>query len=323
MLGRKSACTGIDLGSTSIKVVRGIGASGRLRVTHVGLTELSDPSPRSSEQTSTALKELLSDLKLHKGGLGRVAVGVRGDGVSVREVLLPAMRRDEVERALPFEAKRHLFLDGMESPLFSFQILGETAPEAEGEAPQMRTLLAAVAKPKRDYVLGVLRGVGLEPEVIDVDALANANALMAGHAASVNSGSVGVLDLGKSNAELCLAHADGGVLMRVVGPGAPDREGSRPSDAYPLELAASVQETVTYYRGRHRKEVETICLAGGGALIPDLAEVLSEHAGTTVSVMNPLVNDRSSIVSGDLLVDESGSRFVTAYGLCHRFAGRQ
>jgi type IV pilus assembly protein PilM len=309
--------TGIDLGSSSVKLVRGEGTPQLTRFSHVGLESWeADGSEADIGRASVALKRLLRRLKLNKRRLGRVAVALTGPEVSFREVLMPQFTPEELQSALPFEAKKHLNIEGMESPILDAQILGP-APAADEEAQgQMRVLLAATPKAHRDFPLQVLAQAGLEPDVIDIESLAALNELLAHPAASQASDqAVALLDIGGRHTRLHITSRSGGLLSRRIGSGLSPQANEAEVIALLSSLGERILETFTFYRGRYRREVQDICLAGGGALVPDIADALGRIVGRAVEVLDPLAG-LSKSVRGYESAAAMGPRFVTACGLC-------
>ncbi len=322
MFGPGKARTGIDIGTGSVKLVRGEGSASLERITHVGVEDWDPPGPAGDvARAAAALGRLLARLHLGGGHLGRIAVAVGGDDSSFREVILPSLSEVELRQALPFEAKKHLFLESMSSPVLDCQILGP-APPGEDGGMQIRVLLAAAPASGRDFPLHVLARAGLEPEVVDLEPLAALNALLAVAGPEADSGkALGLLDLGGRHAVLHITGRDGGVVSRPVGPGAPAKNRAREDVAsYAETIVERVRETLTFYRGRHRAEVAKLFLAGGGIVLPGLSDLLIEKAGLPAAVFDPL-NGFAPSGRGAEGVAVSGPRFVTACGLCRWWDG--
>lgn len=309
------ARTGIDMGASSIKIVRCAGPTTPRDITHVGIEDwIPTGTDEDKSLAASALASLMRRLGLGKRQLGRVAVGVGGEKVALSEIVLPALSEGELKKALPFEAKRHLFLQTLDDPRLDFQILGPTRSEAEGEPPGMRVVLAAVSGSYRDAILEILARAGLEPEVIDLESLAGLNALLT-HVFSGNGEdlAVGLLDLGARQTSLHLTHTRGGLLTRLVAPGFP-RGKPQVLSAYLRDLITRIEETLTYYRAHHRKVVGRLYLSGGGAIQSELTGSLRESLNIPVEVFDPL-RDGVSSIEGRETIAAHGPRLVTAYGL--------
>jgi Tfp pilus assembly PilM family ATPase len=311
--------TGIDLGTTSVKLIRGEGRLRLERITHIE-GENWDPGTSGNgaeavARAAAALGRILGRLGAARHRLGHIAVGVGGEEAGLREVLMPRLAEEEMRRALPFEARKHLTLEEMTSPTIAFQVLGPAYPGEGAEASQDRVLLAAVSSPQRDFALRVLAVHGLEPEVIDLEPLASLNALLAVlPAAELGDGVVGLLDLGAREAALHLSQTDGRLLTRTVGPGATEIAG------FAEGLARRIQETFTFYRGRYRRDVASLHVAGGGAGIEGLHGALQTALGLPVRVLNPFEGVALPAAAGDDVAARA-PRYVTACGLCRWWDG--
>jgi Tfp pilus assembly PilM family ATPase len=315
LFGPGTVRTGIDLGTGTVKLARGEGDSCLRVITHLGLEDW-DPAGSGDDvsRASGALRRLLSRLGLARGKLGRIATAVPGEESSIREVIMPPLTEAELRRALPFEARNHLTLDIMSDPVLDCQVLGP-APAAEPDGPeQVRVLLAAVPRERRDFPLQVLARLGLEPEVVDLEPMASLNALLGAARSIPPEQPLAVLDLGGRQAVLHITRCAGGFLSRPVGPGVPSGAGDATWSTYADELATWIRETMTFYRGRYRQEVGSIHLAGGGALRPGLPDRLSQGIDQLVSLLDPSLGLKVEV--GGEVAAAGAPRFVTACGLC-------
>jgi len=309
------ARTGIDLGSRSVKLVRGEGAPELERITHAGIEEW-EPGADGAAEASRALGRLLSRLGLKKRQLERVTVALRSEDAALREAVLPALSRHELQSALPYEARRHLDLEQMRDPVLSCQVLEDQTADSGETNKQMRVLIAAAGAQKRDGVLEVLRENGIEPEVVDLEPLAGLNALLATIGdGEANGRAYGLLDLGAERTRLHLAGHDGGVMTRTFSAEGPAPGGSSGSALSREELAERIRETLTYYRGRNRREVGQLYLSGGGAMQADLGGWLGERLGLSAHTLNPLLGLSLDAAARKGLA-RSAPRFTVAVGLC-------
>ena len=202
----------------------------------------------------------------------------------------------------------------MSDPVLDCQALGPAPRAAPGDPEQVRVLLAAVPRERRDFPLKVLARLGLEPEVVDLEPMASLNALLGAAPSVPPEQPLAVLDLGGRQAALHITRRAGGFLSRSVGPGVPTDAGDATWSTYADELVGRIRETMTFYRGRYRQEVGRIHLAGGGALRSGLPERLSRGIDQLVSLLDPSVGLKVK-VGGEAAAAE-GPRFVTACGLC-------
>ena len=315
MFGRTTR-TGIDIGTTSVKLVRMAVRGSSRRITHLD-SEPWDGSTREerSRHAGEALRALLDRQGLKRRNLGHLAVTSGWQEHALREVSLPRMSAAEFRKAIPFEAPNHLDLEGMEEPVLAGQLLGPDPEDPE----RVRVLFAAVPRPRRDFVLDVLAGSNLVPEVIDLEPLAGLNALLTALGTEVaDDEPVALLDLGGNHSALHIGTRRGNLLSRNVAPGAPADPGDEEEIGFLVKLTSGVQQTLTYYRTRWKREVSTLYLCGGGAGVAHRAENLHQSTRLPVRVFDPLAT-----VSSPATGDEAspGPLFTTACGLCHWWDG--
>jgi len=319
LFGSNNIRTGIDLGTGSVKLVRGVGSNRLKRITHIGAASWDgEGSEDSAIRASEALKRVLERLNLSPRKLGRVAVAVRMQEASIREVTMPPMEESELAQAVGFEARKHLDLEDMMAPVIASQYMGRTA-DAKGEE-QSRVLLAAVPKPVRDFPLQVLGKAGIKAEIVDLEALAGLNAAFAVHEEMPQDSALGVIDFGNWHVEMHLASPAGGLLSRRIGPGVPEKDDPDAIDDYIEDLVGQMSETMTFYRGRYRRELAAIYLAGGGALVPGLAGKIGEAIGRPVQLLDP-IGDIAQKAEGIHAAEDFRPRFATACGLCRWWDG--
>lgn len=311
ILAKERTSTGIDLGTRAVKVVRFTGGEKHGRVTHAGALDL-----ESGEATGNDLRRLqgeglvrlLEQLKLKRRALGRLVVGISGSHVTMAEADLPPLSERELRKALPFESRKHLFLDAMKDPVLDCQILARTA----GENPEIRVLFVAASREERDAVLAVLRIAGLDPDVVDALPLAYMNALAAQVPPSPDGPALAILDLGFRRAGFYVCHPDGAVVCRELAAGIPN--GDAEVREYAADLSRLVNETAVFFRGRHRREIDRVHLAGGGALHRGVVDQLKRVSSLELSPFDP--------IAGSLPKGNDGTRLVGAYGLCRARAPR-
>jgi Tfp pilus assembly PilM family ATPase len=227
--------------------------------------------------------------------------------VSLVEATVPPISSAELRQALPFESRKHLFLEGMESPRLDVQLLG---PADSGT--EQRALFAAVGLPEREARIAVFRAADIPVVVVDAEPLSLLNALLRRISDDAEN-ALAILDVGASHVGIQITSPAGGFLHRRLGSGL---EGITTSLLdFGRGVARSVDETLVYYRGRNRREVKRLHVCGGGALHPEVLEQLRERLAIEVSSFDPLAGFASARVLGEL--GGSGTRLATASGLCH------
>lgn len=322
MFGKKTTRTGIDLGGGQVKLIHGNG-TGRLEViTHIGSQDLaySERSDRAAA-TVAALEALLDRLELKKKNLGRIAVTAGCDNTAARDVVLPPLSEIEMIQTLPFEARKHLDLESIVDPVFDVQLLEKVPSEEEGVPDQLRVMLVAAPRAHVDFTLNVLKKIGVDPEIVDLEMFANLNELFAHQPSGVSRDiPVGLLDLTSSYARLHVTSRRGNLMSRVVGTGVPSLDDLSIAETYVHSLVSQVRETLLYYRGRFRREVGGLFVSGGGAYLPGVIENLKTGLNRAISILDPLPGLADNAV-GISKCSEDGARYVTACGLCRWWDG--
>ena len=159
---------GLDIGSTAIKAVAlGARKGGPRPVLGHHLVPLSaDQAVDASEAIKTAVTGLHVPLR-------SVNLSVSGQWVIMRIVELPTMKPAEMAQALPFEAQRYLPFN-IQDVVLDGAVLGSASPNKSW------VLVVACKKELLERRIDWVHRAGFEVALIDVDALAVANAFLAG-----------------------------------------------------------------------------------------------------------------------------------------------
>ncbi len=175
---------GVDLGSTSIKVVQLKGGGGRWKLHRCAHLPLSNAGPdvAAPERRAQAVGLLKDYVKKQKGALAKNAVlSVSGNSVIVRFVKFPKMSRDDLSKMILIEAEPYIPFSIPEVNL-DFQILGDVTEDAQ---KKMETILVAAKKDIINARVDITTQAGLAPVMIDVDAFALQNAYEAAFGSSM------------------------------------------------------------------------------------------------------------------------------------------
>ena len=314
--------TGIDIGSNSIKLVHGRGKDRLEEVMICAQEELAPASNRSDEvelerRAVEAFNNLLERHDLNKRNMGRIVVSVSGRDASIREVEMAPLSEKDLQMALPFEAKTHLDIESMERPVLAAQILGEASALVENGVNLNRVLLVAVPTIAKNFPLRVLKNIGLEPRILDLDLLAGLNQLFANLPRDLDpTKAVGLVDIGQKQSSLHITSHSGGILSRKLGFGATSPKASEETvDRFIDSLKLKMAETVFFYRQRYSKDIEGIYLSGGGALLEGLPEKLQEGIKLPVQLLDPTEGLQLSEAAISQIAG-NGPSYVNAMGLC-------
>lgn len=309
---------GMDVGTSAIKLValgarRGAGAARPVVGQH--LLSLTG----GAEQLAAHMKEAFAALKLP---IREVNLGVSGPWVIMRILELPTMRPAEMKQALPFEAQRYLPFS-MEDVTIDGAVLGPS------EANKSWVLVVACKKELVERRLDAVKHAGLEASIIDVDALALANAWNTAQSGG-GERTRAVADLGAQFTNLVIVKGDAPYLVRDIPWGAEKLVKSIAESsgqdiatlAASLEagtlgpelatavkaateaLVAELQLSFDYFENRFGQPPESVSLSGGLALSSPVIDALKSQLTQEVAVWTPL--------------DGLSPRFAVAYGLALR-----
>jgi len=170
--GKSKSILGLDIGSSSVKVVECTAKSKGIELHNVGIAPLPPEAiVQGAFLNSSAIVDAIREA-IDSAGIRttNVATAVAGHSVIVKKISLPAMSREELEESIRWEAEQYIPFDINEVNL-DFQILDSS--DSDG---QMEVLLVAAKKDLIDDYVHVITDAGLNPAIIDVAAFAVENA---------------------------------------------------------------------------------------------------------------------------------------------------
>jgi type IV pilus assembly protein PilM len=310
----KKNLVGVDIGSSSVKAVELQGKPGNLQLVSLGYENLqSDSIVDGQIMELNDVSNVISNIfREHQIKTDRIAAGVSGHSVIVKNIVVPQMTEEELEESIEWHAEEHIPFDITDVSL-DYQIVGSSQDA-------LHVLMAAC---KRDKIANVKQAIQLavkQPAVIDVDAFALQNcyevnyqpmpgqivALLNIGAATMN---INILNGMKSvftrdvsvggnqytsllQRELGLSHEQAESVKR----GLPLPEGTEERAIQPILetvsdiLALEIQKTMDFYRATAEEGegmVQKIYISGGGSKLPGLSEYLSTRFEVPVEVFNP------------------------------------
>jgi type IV pilus assembly protein PilM len=309
---------GLDLGSEAVKVValgsrKGAGPRPVLAQTSVRLEEGHDADP--SEPIRKAVAALHLPTK-------SVNLSVSGQWVIMRIVEMPAMKPAEMKQALPFEAQRYL-------PFNLQDVIIDGAVLGPAEGSKQWVLIVACKKELIERRLNWVRQAGLEPALIDVDALALANAYLASKNGDAGQNTHALVDVGAHLSNLVIFKGGSPYLVRDIPWGGDKllRQVAEQAGAAPEAVAAALakgdvaslgpalkaateplvtelQLSFDYFENRFGQSPDGLLITGGMAQLPGLVDAVKSHFAQPVSAWSPM--------------EGLPAQFTVAYGLALR-----
>jgi type IV pilus assembly protein PilM len=318
MFGKKKSVAGLDIGSSSVKMVELDGKLNNLNLVSLGFENLpSDTIIDGQIMELNAVSDVIQSVCAnHQVNAENVVTGVSGHSVILKNIVLPPMSREELEESIDWHAEEHIPYDLADVSL-DYQITAES-PEATN------VLIAACKRERIDNIKQAIQLAGKTPVIIDVDTFALQNCYEVNYNPS-DDDVVTLLNIGASTMNVNIVKGTrslftrditvGGsqftdVLQRSLGlnfqqaeavkRGVTDAvEGVEEKAIEPLMnnvteiVAMEIQKTFDFYRATtedNETVVQKILISGGGSKLAGLADELSQRLELPVEVLNPFRN---------------------------------
>lgn len=309
---KKKEVIGIDIGSSTVKLVQLKETKGTYQLLNLGIIPLPpeaivDNTLMDSASIATAVKNLVTSLGIK---IKDAACSISGNSVIIRKISLPTMSSEELEDQITWEAEQYIPFDINDVNL-DFQIL---SPDSVDPA-RMNVLLVASKKDIINDYVGVFNEAGLQLAVVDVDSFAVQNAFEINHdsgpdeiVALVNIGA-NVMNINVVKAGITLFTRDvqmGGNLytdeiQKQLGVSSPEAESAKIL-AYEtrsralIDVLEKVNDTITQEIRRsldffnstaNDDRITRIFLSGGCSKVYHLQESIADKLGLPVQKVDP------------------------------------
>jgi len=339
---------GLDISTTSVKLVELSDAGkGLLRVERYVIEPL--PKDAVSDGNIANLDQVAETVRTAWKNLGtrvkNVALALPSSAVITKKILAPAsLKGVDLENQIETEANQVIPFS-LDEVNLDFQVLGPSPSSPD----DVQVLLAAARKEKVEDRVAAVEAAGLKALIMDVESYATQTAFEQMAHLLPNSGegqTVAIIDIGAQNMHINIFNNGELVYMREHGFGGSQlnneiarrygmtteeaehakRKGTLP-ESFDVEVLQPYSETLAMEIGRalqlfttstQYQKVDQILLAGGGAMIPGVDEVVAQRAGIPTMVVNPFSNMTvGSRVRPQQLAVDAPSLFV-ACGLAMR-----
>ena len=314
MFQRKKDLIGIDIGSSSVKVVQLKEVRGGYQLVNLGMAMLPpeaivDNAIMDSSSVVSVIRDLVES---HKIKTKNVATSISGHSVIIRKIQLPIMTEEEIEASIQWEAEQYIPFEISEVNL-DFQILGSDT----NDSSQMNVILVAAKKDFVNDYVALFRECGLNPLIMDVDCFAVANVFEANYGVTEND-VVALIDLGASSLNVNILRGGMSVFTRDIQMGGnvyneelQKRLGLNSEDAETVKLGGEVagvsRETVTaiiedatealttdiqrsldfFSASSSDERPKRVFITGGVSKVPAVRASLAQRLGVDVQVVDP------------------------------------
>ena len=339
---------GLDISSTSVKLLELSRSGGKYRVESYGV----EPLPENAvveknisdvEGVGEAIQRLVERAKTK---VKIAAVAVAGSAVITKTIEMSAsLTESEMENQIELEADQYIPYP-LDEVSLDFEVRG-VSPRSE---EQVEVLLAACRKENVEMRQAALELGGLAAKVVDIEAHCMQRAFNLVREQFVGDGDsekiIAIVDVGATMTTLSVLTDNGTPYTReqlfggkqlteeiqrryslsVEEAGLAKKQGGLPDD-YESEVLQPFKEAVVqqvtrslqfFYSSSAYDDVDHIILAGGTASIDGLADMVSAKLGTPASMANPFVNMSLSSKVNEVNLNNDAPALMIACGLAMR-----
>ena len=312
-MGKKNL-VGLDIGSSSVKAVELVKKGNGLQLLSLGFENLQtdtivDGQIMELNNVSNVIANIFNE---HQIRTPRVAAGVSGHSVIVKNIVLPAMSEEELQESFSWHAEEHIPFDIADVNL-DYELTSKSSES-------LNVLMAACKSDKIANVKQAIQLAGKQPVIIDVDAFALQNCYEVNYQPKPGE-VVALLNIGAATMNINILNGTRSVfardasvggsqytslLQKELGLSFEQAEGVKRGmalpegvEARPIQpiietvsdiLALEVRKTMDFYRATASEgetAIQKILLAGGGSKLPGLADYLAKRFEIPVEVFNP------------------------------------
>jgi len=310
----KKNLVGLDIGSSAVKAVELARKGPALQLLNLGFENLQtdtivDGQIMELNNVSNVIAHIFSE---HQIRTTRVAAGVSGHSVIVKNIVLPHMSDEELQESFSWHAEEHIPFD-----------IGDVNLDYEltsRSSESLHVLMAACKSDKINNVKQAIQLAGKQPVVIDIDAFALQNCYEVNYQPRQGE-IVALLNVGAATMNINILNGTRSIFARDASVGGSQYtgllqkelgisfeqaesvkrgmalpEGVEPKPIQPIieavseTLALEVKKTFDFYRTTAQESevtIQKILLAGGGSKLPGLPEFLADRFDIPVEVFDP------------------------------------
>lgn len=337
---KKRQQLGIDIGSSSVKLVGVEPTGGTYRISHLAVEALPEGAfHNDSIKDAGQVAEAVRRAWYHCGAKTKDCVlAVPGASVITRHLFFPeSMSEQEMESQIEIEAAQHVPYS-LDEVSLDFQRIGPSV----NDPSQVEVMLTASRTENVNMLESVIDEAGLSVSVIDVETFALGNAFSAFVETNVlRSQTVAVIDIGAASMIMVVMHNKRVLYTRDLTFGMRQLEEEvrrqmgedadindllqEDSDEHELfepfrqQLIQQVGRALQFFASASQYQpVDSIVLTGGGARMPGLAPALQQDQEMGCQIANVPGDMRLSNRVSNRLAKSQGPALMMAMGLALR-----
>lgn len=348
LFGRKktSALLGLDVSSTSVKLLEISTAGGKYKVESYAVATLPPGAvvEKNINDLDGVRDSVVKAQQLSKTKIKNVAVAVAGSAVILKNIEMEAGLNDyDMEQQIIAEADQYIPY-ALDEVAIDFDVLGTI----EGNDDVADVLLAACRKENVDMRVDAIERAGLQPKVVDIEAFAMERSfkLLQDNLALDDDKVIALVDIGATMTTLNVFHGGKSVYTReqlfggkqltediqrrygmsVAEAGLAKKQGGLPDD-YDSEVLNPFRDAVVqqitralqfFFSATQYNDIDFAILAGGVASLEGLADKVQEGLGVGVETANPFAEMAVASRVDALALSNDAPSLMIACGLAMR-----
>ena len=313
---RSNTTVGLDIGASSIKLVKMENHGGNYAIRAMGVRDLPVEAIVSEEikDRDTVIFNIQSLVEQTDPKIKEVVLSISGHGVLTDKITIDKKSGAEAEQAILFEAEQRAPFD-VEDVTMDYHVVN-----VDDEMNKMDVLLVAARNEFLNSYLDVIQDAGLKPVLVDTDAFAILNSYEINY--DIDPDRVTALvNIGYDVTNITFVKDGKYHSTRDVSAGARmiydtiqrefrlnqeltakairgEMESSIDQDMLKATIVSSVEEMMSgievafsYFKSLAKvNSIDWIILSGGAALIPYLPEFIQSKLNVPIEIANPLRN---------------------------------
>ncbi len=310
----KKELVGLDIGSNAVKLVELKSSKNGYQLKNIGEAILPHHSIvnkiiEKRDAVADTISSLFEDLRVKTRN---VAISISGHSVIIKKVSLPKMSEKELRESIPWELEQYI-PQSIQEVNYDYQVIpGETA---EGN---IDVLIVAAKKDVTSSYVSIVREVGLNPVVVDVDVFALENMYEINYPDA--EGLIALVNIGASVTNINILKDGVSIFTRDITTGGNQftdwmikdlgldyaeaekvksalHEGEITPELETLTrnfndlICGEIKRTLDFFASTlWTSKVGSILVGGGSSKVPGLIEVLADLTEANVDSMNPFRN---------------------------------
>lgn len=306
---------GLDIGSTTLKIVEVKKESGKYRIVAAGLAPTPKPGIASEAEkdvvaTSSAIKKLHQDARI---GSKAAVIALPEGQVFSRVIELPPMNDNELAQAVPWQAEQFIPLP-LEQVNLDWQVVSRAAG-GKGEGKVKVLLVAAPLSLIQKYTR-YTEMAGFKAAAVETEIIASARALV-----SADSPPTMLVDFGAKTTDLAVVYKGYVLMTRSIptageaftraiattlslapaqaeeykisyGLGENQLEGKVRAALTPVfeVVVAEIKKALSFWKEAEKEPISVVILTGGSANLPEAAPFFTKSLGIEVQIGDPFAN---------------------------------